>query len=124
MTHNKTQYNKQQQQQNNITYLQQKITKYKYTQNTNNINNNNTTTHTKQIQTKKQITNNKITINKNNHKSTKYITYAKWNCQRILLTNDNEQSDKLLEMEDYMNSNKEDVMVVNEADIHGKNIQG
>ena len=49
-----------------------------------------------------------------------YITYATWNCYRGLLNTDNQQTSKMMEMEEYMNCNKIDVLVINEADIYGK----
>ena len=57
--------------------------------------------------------------NKNTNTKDKYITYATWNCRRGILTADNQPTEKLIEVEDYMKSNKIDVLVMNEADLHG-----
>ena len=46
--------------------------------------------------------------------------FASWNCRRGILSNTNEQTAKIHEMEDYMNENKIDVMTINEADLFGK----
>ena len=99
--------NQQQIQQINITIKQQKFTKYINTQN--NTRNNNSQNH---LNTKK--------LN-NNQKNKNYIMYAKWNCRKGILTSDNQPRDKIIELEDYINSNEIYVLTINEADLHGHN---
>ena len=57
---------------------------------------------------------------KTNPKNKKHITYATWNCRQGVITQDNQPTEKLIEMEDYMKSNKIEVLVLIETDLHGK----
>ena len=44
--------------------------------------------------------------NKNINKGKTYMTYATWNCYRGLLDANNNQTSKMMEMEDYLNTHK------------------
>ena len=116
MTQNNTKQKdniKQNTQPNNNNTKQQKITQY--TNSYNNTNNTTTTTTTNNIQP--------TNTRKQNNKSTKknYITFAAWNCRKGILQNDNQPGDKLAELEEYIQTNKIDVITINEADLHGAN---
>ena len=54
------------------------------------------------------------------NKEKTYISFATCNCNKGLLDSNNNQTSKMIEMENYLNDNEIDALIVNESDIYGK----
>ena len=51
--------------------------------------------------------------------SNKWVVYTTWNDRGGFIDNENEASDRVLEIEQYMNKYNVNLFVINEADLHG-----